>query len=74
MTGREVREIRLRSGCTQRAFAEKLGVRENSVARWERGEIGMRNTTVRLIRLLFAGAVLDSTPAQRPAGRVDPEA
>lgn len=39
---------------TQVAFAELIGSTANTVARWERDEIGMRSTTERLIRLVTA--------------------
>jgi transcriptional regulator with XRE-family HTH domain len=66
MTGREVREIRLRLGFTQRTFAEKLGVRENSVARWERGEMGIRSSRLRVIRLLLREHSAQVRTALRP--------
>jgi DNA-binding transcriptional regulator YiaG len=52
MTGAEVRRIRKALGLTQAQLAEQLGVAENSVARWERGEMGIRSTAIRLLRLL----------------------
>jgi len=54
MDGAELRRIRERIGWTQRRLAEELGVAENTVARWERDEIGMRESTERLIRRVAA--------------------
>lgn len=52
MTGEELRRIRKRLGLTQVALAERLGVAPNSVARWERNEVPIREVVARLIRLL----------------------
>lgn len=52
MTGQTLRLIRKRLGLTQVAFAEQIGVAPNTVARWERGEMGMKGTTEKLIKLL----------------------
>lgn len=52
MTGSELRRIRKRLGLTQAALAERIAVATNTVARWERGELPIRETTARLIRLL----------------------
>lgn len=52
MTGAELRRIRKRLGLTQAQLAERVGVTRNSVARQERGEIGIREPLARLIRLL----------------------
>ena len=49
-----LRRIRVRLGWTQRQLAEELGVAENTVARWERDEIGMKLTAERLIRRIAA--------------------
>ncbi len=38
--GDRIRKYREREGLTQRQFAALVGVRANSVARWERGELG----------------------------------
>jgi transcriptional regulator with XRE-family HTH domain len=54
MDGAELRRIRDRLGWTQRRLAEELGVTENTVARWERDELGMRPTAERLIRRIAA--------------------
>jgi transcriptional regulator with XRE-family HTH domain len=47
-----VRRIRRLLGLTQAQLAEQLGVAENSVARWEREEMGIRPMAERLLRLL----------------------
>ena len=52
MTGHEVRRIRKRLGLSQAALAKEVGVNVNSVARWERGELGIRESAARLMRLL----------------------
>lgn len=49
MDGAELRRIRERLGWTQQQLADELGVAANTVARWERGELGMRESTERLI-------------------------
>lgn len=41
MTPDEIRAARERLGLTQAEAAEKLGVAENTWARWERGELGI---------------------------------
>ena len=56
MTPRDLRQLRHRLGLSQAGFAALVGVAPNTVARWERGELGMRPTTDRLIRLLTAQA------------------
>lgn len=52
MTGDEVRRLRRRLGLTQVQLAELVGVSGNSVARWERDELGVRESAARLMRLL----------------------
>jgi len=52
MTGEELRKIRKQMGLTQAAFADLVGVAENSIARQERNEIGIREPLARLILLL----------------------
>ena len=41
MKGHEVRALRTRLGLTQKALAEKVEVSPNTVARWERDELGI---------------------------------
>lgn len=43
MNGAELREKRRALGMTQKQLAERLDVRENTVARWERGELTIAN-------------------------------
>ena len=52
MTPKELGRLRQRLDLTQAAFAAMIGVAPNTVARWERGELGIRPTTARLITLL----------------------
>ncbi len=52
MTGNEVRRLRARLGLTQKQLAELVGVTSNSVARWERDELGVRESAARLMQLL----------------------
>ena len=52
MTGEELRKIRKRLGLTQAQLAERVGVTRNSIARQERGEIGIREPLARLIKVL----------------------
>lgn len=52
MTGEELRRVRRRLGLTQVQLAERLGVAANSVARWERDEVPIREPIARLVRLL----------------------
>ena len=52
MRGGEVRRVRKQLGLTQRAFAERVGVNPNTVARWERNEVTVGSTAAILIRLL----------------------
>lgn len=56
MTGDELRHIRERLGLTQKALSEKLGVHWNTVARWERGEVGINEPAARLVRILVKTA------------------
>jgi len=41
MKGAKLRERRLALGLTQQALGDKLGVAQNSVARWEREEMAI---------------------------------
>ena len=49
----------------QAAFAQQVGVHANSVARWEREEMAVRESAVRLIRLLGRGVTVAKTAGSR---------
>jgi putative transcriptional regulator len=52
MTGKELRQIRKGLGLTQQQLAARIGVTSNSLARWERGEVGISEPVARLVRVL----------------------
>jgi DNA-binding transcriptional regulator YiaG len=52
MTGKELRAVRKRLRLTQSALAAQLGVHWNTVARWERDEVGISEPAARLLRIL----------------------
>src|SRR5438094_4765780 len=52
MTGSQVRQLRQQLDLTQVQLGELVGVSGNSVARWERNELGIRESAARLMRLL----------------------
>jgi len=51
VTGQQMRKIRKGLGLTQQELAVLVGVATNSIARQERGEMGIRESLARLIRL-----------------------
>jgi DNA-binding transcriptional regulator YiaG len=54
--GSELRGLRMRTGLTQAALADRLGVAPNSVARWERNERTIAEPMARLIRMTLEPA------------------
>ena len=52
-----------RLGVTQRELAARVGVHPNSIARQERGELGIKEPLARLIRLLA-----DQAPRRKSRG------
>jgi transcriptional regulator with XRE-family HTH domain len=52
VSGKELRILRRRLKLTQAALAERLGVVPNTVARWERDELPIREPMARLLQLL----------------------
>ena len=66
MTGAQLGRLRQRLGLTQRALASKLAVTPNTVARWERNEVPIREPMARLVRLL---AKIELTMERRRKGR-----
>jgi transcriptional regulator with XRE-family HTH domain len=65
MTGEELRRIRKRLGLTQAEFAALVGVAPNSIARQERGEMGIREPLARLICILAARKARRPRPKKR---------
>ena len=59
--GSRIKPLRERLGLTQRALADALGVHPNTVARWERGELGISPAMV---------ARLEQVASSRPSGTV----
>ncbi|MBI3977409.1 MAG: helix-turn-helix domain-containing protein [Chloroflexi bacterium] len=58
MTGAKLRQRRLALGLSQEKLAQLLGVSANTIARWERGELGIRHPAM-LGRALDALVVPD---------------
>jgi transcriptional regulator with XRE-family HTH domain len=50
MTGTQLRRLRRQQGWTQVQVAGHLGVDPNTVARWERGVVGVPEPVARLMR------------------------
>lgn len=48
----EFRSLRKETGLTQVQLSKALGVRANTVARWERGELRIGEPVARLLKLL----------------------
>lgn len=67
MKGREVRAIRKRLGISQRELGERLGVAQNTVARWERGEASITEPIARLVRIAGGEPVGVVLVGSRPA-------
>ncbi len=53
MTGKEILKIRERLKWTQAQLAEAVGVTWNTIARWERDEVGVGEPAARLIRRIL---------------------
>jgi transcriptional regulator with XRE-family HTH domain len=52
VTGVELKRLRTELGLTQVELAAHVGITSNSIARQERGEIGISEPVARLIRML----------------------
>ena len=50
MNGKELREIRKRIGSTQKQLAKEAAVTPNTIARWERDEVPIRESMARLLQ------------------------
>ncbi len=54
MTAVEIRSLREKLGWTQMALAQAVGVTSNTLARWERGEMGISEPAARLLQKIAA--------------------
>ena len=54
MTGKQLRDIRKRLRWTQVQLAKAVGVTSNTVARWERNEVGIGEPIARFIQTVIA--------------------
>ena len=54
MTGKELKRIRKRLGLKQTELADRIGVHWNTLARWERDEVPIRESMARLILTITA--------------------
>ena len=52
MKGQELRRLRKRMALTQEQLAKKIGVTENTVARWERNEVSISEPATKLVKIL----------------------
>jgi transcriptional regulator with XRE-family HTH domain len=53
MKGKELRAIRKKFNWTQAELAKALGIASNTVARYERDEIGIKQPTARLVKSIY---------------------
>ena len=65
MTRTALKRIRTALGLSQAAFADRVGVRRETVARWETGTRAIPEPVARL-----ATRLLDDSKARRPRRRV----
>jgi DNA-binding transcriptional regulator YiaG len=54
MTGKQLKKIRSQLGLTQLQLAKELGVTSNTVARWERDEVAIREPNARLLQTIYS--------------------
>jgi transcriptional regulator with XRE-family HTH domain len=64
MTGKELKRIRERLDWSQQKLADAAGVARNSIARQERGELGIKESLARLIRLIATEAGVEVAHAR----------
>lgn len=52
MTAKQIKALRTALGLTQVAFADRIGVAWNTVARWERDEVHPKGLSVKALKAL----------------------
>jgi transcriptional regulator with XRE-family HTH domain len=65
MTGKTLRSVRRKLNWTQSRMAQAVGVATNTIARWEREEIGISEPVSRLISSIEANAPKTKTEVKR---------
>lgn len=65
LNGKEIRFLRHELNLSQNALATLLGVDEQSLARWEKGQAGVSGPADKMIRLLYAEAIGRKTEIAR---------
>jgi transcriptional regulator with XRE-family HTH domain len=69
MNGKELRGIRRRLGLSGRQLGEIIGVTQNTIARWERGEVSIGQPAARLIRIIAGEDVPEIRLETKPKAR-----
>jgi len=64
LTGREFRKLRLRLGLTQESLGKRMGVRANTIWRWEAGRLAVPR-----LAALAMKAILHDEGRKGQAGR-----
>lgn len=72
MTAREMKAIRKDLDWSQARLAAAVGIATGSIARQERGELGISEPVARLIRLIAAGVDVEAIAHAGAGGRSSP--
>ena len=70
LSGKEIRFLRHEMGLSQNRLATLLGVEEQSVARWEKGQVGVSGPADKMIRLLYTEAAGRRPEVSRTLGHL----
>jgi putative transcriptional regulator len=65
LNGKEIRFLRHELSLSQNGLATLLGIDEQSVARWEKGQAGISGPADKMIRLIYAEAIGSKTEIAR---------
>jgi transcriptional regulator with XRE-family HTH domain len=64
MTGNPIKSARTQLGWTQRQLAEAMGVKQNTVSRWENGVLRIRPRDEQTARLVLRAYASDAASAK----------
>jgi putative transcriptional regulator len=70
LSGKEIRFLRHEMDMSQGALADLLGVDEQTVARWEKGQAGVSGPADKVIRLLYAETIGADADVARTLGHL----